>query len=533
MKVKQPQDEGATFDTRTYSPPGPVGEAFLRSRSTVRFIMGPIGSGKTNLCFFDGLTNATQMPICIDRVRRFRGLIFRDTYTKLWDTVIKSWWEWYPESVGQWSGVRGRQATHKLRFGMNDGADLEIEMQFRALDEHVDIEDALKGVEASWAHLEEADTLNENVLTNILGRVVQRRYPPQRLLPPGAFVSDPVTGYKSPAYFAGIVGSLNPPDVDNYVYKLFEEVKPVGYAIFKQPSGRSPRGENRAGVSLQSYEELARLNAHKGWYVKRMVDGEYGPSRDGLPVYQTYRDDVHCAPERLKPLPGLPLRLSFDQGVNGAAMIVHQLTTLGQVRILDELVPGYRLGPTSFGQNCRGFLNANYPGLPIMSAACDMAGFAGSDRESGDHAWAEIVARVLDVVIQPAPTNELQPRIDCIAQLLTYFPEGQPALYLSPSCSILRKGFNSHYCYHLSEDGESKTLIPKKNMHANAMDALQYGVLDDFGLEGIMAGAPSGELGRGRKGSMRERPNYVDDDDDEGPRGYYPQPKTQFNVFRL
>lgn len=497
--------------------------------------MGPIGSGKTNVCFFDALLCAGAMPVCIDGKRRFAGLVFRDTYTKLWDTVIKSWWQWYPENKGHWSGVRGRQASHRLRLGMDDGHDLEFELQFRALDDHTDIEDALKGVEVCWAHLEEADTLNEHVLTHVLGRVVQRRFPPQRLLPRSAFTIDGA-GNATPNYFAGVVGSLNPPDVDNYVYELFEEKRPGGYVLFKQPSGRGPRGENRQGTSLAGYEELARLNAHNPWYVKRMVDGEYGPSRDGAPVYTTYKDDVHCSETPLKPARGLPIRLSFDQGVNGAAMIIRQLMPTGQVRVLDELIPGYRMGPTMFAQNCRAFLNSSYPGIPVQMASCDMAGFAGSDKEAGDHAWAEIVGRVLDLVITPAPTNELQPRIDCIAQLLSYFPEGIPALLISPTCKVLRKGFNSHYCYHLAQDGESKNLIPKKNMQANAMDALQYGVLDDFGLEGVIAGVPSGELGRGRRGSgvvRQERPRYDPDDDNDYQTGqYYPVAKGAFDVFR-
>ena len=167
-----------SFTPRTYQPPGPVAEAFLRARLPVRWIMGPIGSGKTNACLFDALTVASRMPKCIDGVRRFKGFVFRDTYTKLWDTLIPSWWSWFPESLGRWSGARGRQATHHLRFDQPDGSILDFQMDFRALDEHADIEDALKGLEGSWAYLNEGDTLNEAVLTNILGRVMQRRYPP-------------------------------------------------------------------------------------------------------------------------------------------------------------------------------------------------------------------------------------------------------------------------------------------------------------------------------------------------------------------
>lgn len=520
------------FNQRTYQPPGPVAEAFLRDRSPVRYIMGPIGSGKTNACFFDALTIATQAPRCIDGKRRFAGLIFRDTYGKLWDTVIKSWWQWFPESVGKWSGQQGRLARHQMTFSMKDGGDLEFEMQFRALDEHADIEDALKGVEVSWAQLNEADTLNEDVLTNVLGRVLQRRFPPHRLLPPEAFVIDPASGERTPGYFAGVVGDLNPPDVDNYVYRVFEEERPSGHRIFKQPSGRSPRGENRAGVSLATYLQLAEVNKHRPWWVKRMIDGLYGPSRDGLVVYEAWRDDWHCAEEPFDPIPGLPLRLSFDQGVRGPAMLIRQFTYSGQVRLIDEYVPGKRMGPTAFGEGCRHFLNARYPDFAVSRAVCDMAGFAGEDKEKGDLSWAETVARVLGLVIMPAPTNEIAARIDGVAQLLDYSIEGQPALLISPRCKTIRKGFNSHYRYKVDKNSNTPDPVPEKNLWSNPHDALQYAVLDDFGLEGVLSGAPGGERGRGLRSQKRRVPQPGDDDDEDFPTGGAVVAKHDFDVFK-
>lgn len=515
-----------SLNVRTYQPPGPVAEAFLRDRSPVRWIMGPIGSGKTNACLFDALTIATQMPRCIDGIRRFKGFVFRDTYTKLWDTMIPSWWQWFPESMGNWSGARGRQATHRMRFDQPDGAVLEFEMEFRALDEHADIEAALKGLEGSWAYLNEGDTLNEQVLTNILGRVKQKRFPPHRMLPPGAFVID-AQGNRDPNYFAGVIGDMNPPDVDNYTYNLFEEVRPDGYKIFKQPSGRSPQGENRQGVTLQSYLDLAKLNAHRPDYVRRMIDGQYGYSRDGLPVYPEFDDSRHVAEEALKPARNLPLRLGFDQGVTGPAMLVGQFDYRGQLRILDELVPGSRIGPTAFGNQCKYFLNERFPGMTVHSATCDLAGFSGGDKEEGDHAWAETVSEALQFALLPAPTNELDARHDVIRQLLTHFIDGrEPALWISPTCRVLRKGFNSHYKYELVGVGKNAVpaVKPKKNLWSNPHDALQYLALDIFGLTNVMKGAPSGK----RLGKRMARSDDEDDDDPSPRRG-----SADFDVFRV
>jgi hypothetical protein len=517
-----------SFNTRSYRPPGPVAEDFLRNRNTVRWIMGPIGSGKTHACLFDALTVATQMPICIDGIRRFKGFVFRDTYTKLWDTLIPSWWQWFPETIGDWKGSRGRQATHTLRFDQPDKCILEFQIEFRALDEHADIEDALKGLEGSWAYLNEGDTLNEAVLTNILGRVKQKRYPPHRLLPPSAFTVNE-DGEREPRYFAGVIGDMNPPDVDNYTYNLFEEIKPEGYRIFKQPSGRSPMGENRAGVSRQSYIDLADLNKHRPDYVQRMIDGKYGYSRDGLPVYPEYDDAKHVAEEDLKPFPHLPIRIGFDQGVTGPAMVVAQYTLLGQLRVLDELVPASRIGATAFGNQCRVFLSERYRGFDITMGVCDLAGFSGGDTEQGDHAWAETVSKALGIALLPAPTNELQARHDVIKQLLTHNPGPmeEQGFLLSPRCRVLRKGFNSHYKFELVGTGRNAVpaLKPKKNLHSNPHDALQYLALDIFGIAGVTSGDPSGK----RKGSGKRR--FADDDDDDDMSRQ--NSGTDFNVFNI
>jgi len=498
-------------DIRTFRPPGPVSEAFLRSREPVRFIMGPFGSGKTNTVLFDALTCGAQMPVCLDGRRRFRGLVLRDNYTNLWQTTIPSWWAWFPKTVGEWSGGEGRQAKHLLSFDMPDGAPLDFELRFLAIEQDR-IENVLRGIEFTWAFMNEADLMSAEVVTYLVGRALQQRYPSKRLLPPGA------------SYFAGVTGDMNPPDVDNWTYDLFEEKKPPGHVLFKQPSGRSPSGENHERVPPAVYEKIAETNAHRAWWVRRMVDGQWGYSRDGLPVYEEFEDDRHVAAAELTALPGVPLRLGFDQEIRGPAMVVTQWTYAGQLRILDEFVPG-RMGPTEFGRQCRILLDQRYPGVPIFAATGDPAGFSGGDAENGDFSWFESVSRSLGVPILPAATNELQIRIDGVKQLLSHSVDRQPALLLSPRCKVLRKGFNSHYRIKIREKAPLPDPKPEKNSFSNPQDALQYIVLDCLGLEGVI----NGELA-GRRGGARRR---GDDDEDFGlRRGGAAQPRADFDVMK-
>lgn len=496
-----------------YVPPGPVAAQLLMDRTnSVRGIMGPFGSGKTNLLFYDALKSANEMPKCRDGNRRYRHITLRDTYQNLWGTTIKSWWRWFPSDVGQWTGGEGRRATHELRFDMPDGGLLIFEHVFQAIQDG-DVENALRGIEFTSATMGEADLMNGDILTYLLGRAIQQRYPAKSTLPAGT------------NYYTSVTLDLNPPDMDNWLYVLFEELRPAGHKLYRQPSGRSPLGENRAAIGREIYEKMATENAHRQWWVRRMVDGQWGFSREGEPVYTEYDDTVHCAEKPIAPIPGIPLRLGFDQGVRGPAMIVAQWTPKGQLLVLDELCPG-RIGPSGFGRECKLMLEGGkYRGFRVERATGDPAGFFGGDTETGDHSMFQTVMEVMDITIWPAESQELDIRQDGVRQLLRYRIDGrEPAILLSPTAKTVRKGFNSHYRYRKRRGSETATdPVPEKNEYSNPHDALQYLVEDLVGVEGIKRGELMG--GRGDRVSWRS-----DDEDDD--RGGTAMPKTDFDVWK-
>lgn len=509
------QSRSQGLDIRGYSAPGPVAAAFMRDRTNwVRFIRGPIGSGKTNVNFFDKLTLATQMPKCTRGEyaghRLHRHLEIRDTYANLWETTIKSWWSWFGPDVGNWTGGIGRRAAHQLVFSQPDGSRVHFEIIFQAIQDQ-DVDAALRGIEFTSANMGEADQQSADVLPFLIGRALQQRYPPKRFFEPGT------------AYYTCVTGDLNPPDTDSWIYKIFEETKPEGHLMYKQPSGRSAQGENRSAITRETYDQMASTNAHRPDWVRRMVDGLYGYSREGEPVYPEYDDEVHCAPEELKPVPGLKLRLCFDQGIRGPAMLVLQWMPDGQLRILDEHCPG-RIGPTGFGRECRLLLAQRYAGLEIERATGDPAGFSGSDTEHGDMSMFETVSNTMNIVITPAESNELHMRLDGVRQLLRYRIDGRkPALLVSPRCKKTRKGFNSHYRYKKRQGQNAGTdPRPEKNEFADPHDALQYGVMDLLGLEGVKRGELMG--GRGDQIGLAGQ-----DDDDDRHASHVPQ--ASFNVF--
>lgn len=509
------------LDPRTYRPPGPVCAAFIQDRVHVcKMLMGPFGSGKTHGLLFDGLTSALHMPTCdfgpFKGHRVFRDCIIRDTYANLWDSTIPSWFQWFDENVGDWSGSRGRQAVHRLIFDHLDGSKVFYELHFRAIQDRR-IANVVKGTEYTRYGMEEADQFPPDVAPYLVTRAMQERFPPKSWFREGA------------RYHGHVAGTFNPPDPENYLYDLFEVKKEElegQYKLFKQPSGRSANGENHKIVPRAQYEAQAAANVHQPWFVKRNIDGEWGYSRDGKPVYvDEYDDAVNCAGEQLEVIPGVGLLLAFDQGVRGPAMIVAQRMNTGQLRVIAEVVPMKRMGPTRFAGLCRILLQSpGFRDCPIADAVCDPAGWQGSDSEGGDLGWAETVAKQLGIPLRPCSTSELNVRLDAVGQLLLSRPvAGVPGLLISTACPVLRKGFMSHYRYKLDSAGRivgASRIKPEKNEYSDPHDALQFLAIELDGLEAVLSGQLS-------KNSVR---GGLDDDDDDDAGGTV-VPNHDFDVF--
>ena len=83
-----------------------------------------------------------------------------------------------------------------------------------------DGEAKLKGLEISAAWLNEAREIPWPIVAFVLGRV--GRYPAKR---------------DGGASWSGVIMDTNPPDTDHWLYQRFEEERPAGWRLFKQPGG--------------------------------------------------------------------------------------------------------------------------------------------------------------------------------------------------------------------------------------------------------------------------------------------------------
>ncbi|PLW77884.1 hypothetical protein [Cohaesibacter celericrescens] len=473
-KLVQLYEQDEDFDPYHFKPAGPVSSAFIRDDIMSKFIMGPVGGGKTVSCVFARVLAAARMPPCKDGWIRDRFVVVRTSFRDAERTVLNSWKQWFSKDYpgSSWTGGNDRPATHTLRWRLPNGLKVEAETLFLGIGD-ASIEDILRGLEISGGWMNEADTLASNVLRYMEQRT--GRYPKKEDL------ADPTA-----KRVRTILGDYNAPDMDNWTYEdLVENVAPHR-RLFRQPSGLSPKAENLSRLEADYYQKIAV--AEPDWYVRRMVHNEYGYSREGLPVYRSFDQKRHVAAKKLDPIEGLPLLIGMDAALNPAAILGQPMPN-GQIRILDEVVPGQGYGATRFSEMLVDLLDRRYPMCSDIRPWADPASQYGADREGGELSWLETmqVALGMPILIPANGSNELGLRLGSVEGELTKFIDGQtPRLLVSPHCKILIRGFMSGYRFKkLSTGGDKFALQPDKNEYSHPHDGLQYLVLGYRGRQAV------------------------------------------------
>lgn len=465
----------AVSDAMNYIPPGPVSAAYLQDRSGVCAIMGPVGSAKTSTTVMKlARISSEQRRSPIDGVRYTKWMVVRDTYRNLNRTTVKTFKTWMPKAAGNWTGGGSDPAIFHMRARLVDQSIMDMLVEFVALGDN-SIEDVARGWEGTGIWLNEADLLPPDVFSYLYGRC--GRYPSK---------------LHGGASWYGALADYNAPDTDNYLYSMFEELRPEGFCLFKQPGGRDPRAENLMNLPDGYYEKqvLAYMAQGRPDLVRRMIDNLYGYSRDGEPVYPEYRDDFHCAGAELQAVEGLPIKVSCDQGLHPAATL-RQTMPSGQRRILEEIYCD--TGAKGLAEEVRRVAAQRYPGFRLVGGLCDLAGGArdGVDGET----WIDAFNRFMNFTgperVRLAPTNAIDKCTSAVRVCLTRLVDGgQPGLIISNRCKVMRKGFNSSYCYKKSKQGTINKDKPVKLFPvSDVMNALEFDCMDEGGYEDIIGRA--------------------------------------------
>lgn len=487
--------------------PGPVADAFTRSRAFIAVIIGPVGSGKTMAALQKGLrVGALQKGVKDDKGvvwRKARIGVIRESYPSLKSTTLKSWFNVVPEAEGKflWSAP----FTHTFRKILKrDGEGrpidvLDIEFEFRAIGDQT-VEEACRGWEVNAVIVDEADLQPSDLVPFLTGRV--GRFSD---LDP-SLVVDPQ-----------IILSMNMPDIENHAYQLAMDKEMDGLTeqdridlvgalggrplieTFVQPGGMEPDAENIHNLhgGRGYYVLQVASNKHKPGYVDRMVHNKPVPLMHGKPVNAEFLYTAHvqeCTWDRRR-----PLIIGLDQGLYAAAVVL-QRNELGQIRTLMEVVnieqgkkkSLLKVGPSAFGKKLRQALLDRFPGIENehVRIVCDPAAFAADDREDNEHDWVLSCQSALKFGrIRKAKSNRQGLRNEAIWQAQA----SRGGYLVDPSCRHLIKAHSGGYRYQKEElgTGELRAHLEIANtIYTHVADAEQYAALEGEHVISDIRGKP-------------------------------------------
>lgn len=488
---------------KEFEPDGLVLDAFMCSEAPVKIMQGPIGSGKSLGCCMLIYMKALEQPRQADGKRRCRAHVFRDTYSKLEETTIKTWLDWFPvEEFGRfyWS----KPFLHEIRVG-----DIELDVVFMALEDERSAA-YFRSLETTMCWFNEVQYMERILFDEAVSRV--GRYP--RVVDGGAVNPQ-------------VIADMNAPDETHWVPIMrgdmpmpewFTEdqrrshVKPEHWKFFVQPPGlleeRGADGETISYKENPKAENLKYLPKPGGRnYYLNAIDGKtkswidanvlnrVSPRRDGKPVLPDFNRALHVAKKKLEPVPGVDLIIGCDFARRPCAIIMQCLR--GVWYVIDELI-ARDMGASKFAPMLRNLLAQRYPGFKFKIWGDPSGDFPGQN----DDQTPFQIFRAHRLQVMPAPSILLTVRLQAAEAVLTRLSEGKPALLVSPTCNTLIAALDGGYHFRrLKTSGDRYMETPEKDAASDPADAWMYALLG--GGEGRVLLTGSSEP---RKTTQTKRP---------------------------
>jgi hypothetical protein len=464
----------------SYKPQGPTLEAYIACQERRAFIMGPLGSSKTNASCWKAFRVMLNQRPDQEGKRQTRIVAVRNTYGELLGTTVKDWLAMF-RPLGRYVGGGRESPCHFLDFNLPPSGPgkkptrVVAEMVFLALDREDDVR-KLRGMQITAAWLNETKELPFGIVSMIDLRT-------------GRF---PAAGDGGPTWH-GIFGDTNACDTDHWYYGMAEESRPPGWEFFRQPGGLIRDGINAPWRPNPKAENLRNLMGGSDYYISGAqgkeadwvavnLGNEYGFVKTGMPVYPDYKDVAMCREFEL--IKELGIYIGLDFGLTPAA-IIGQRTHSGQWRIRHEIVTE-DTGVHRMADELKRFLSMHYNGWPIMGIFGDPA---GGQRQGGDveerTAFQIMASKGIDAV--PAPgDNDILLRIEAFSGPMRRLIDGEPGLLIHPDAKTLRKACQGGYAYkRIKVVGTDRHRdIPDKDKYSHPADAGQY----------MMLGAGEGQI---------------------------------------
>lgn len=448
VRDKDP-DPTPDYDPHTlrFVTPPTIGR-FMLDDSFIRFIMGPVGSGKSAGCFMELLRRARLQEPDRAGVRRTRMAIIRNTLQQLRQTCLADIKLW----LDPITNFRVTDQTIQVRFPLPDGTRVESDWMLIPLDTPQD-QQRLLSLNLTGAWISEFREIEPSLVSALSGRL-------------GRFPSKAIA---KPTWF-GIVGESNPPDEDSEWYTLLEVERPSKWAFYKQPGGLDENAENVENLPDGYYETLSE--GHNEDWIDIHVHAKYGKSLSGQAVFRaSFKPDFHVVPgDSLEINDHMPIMVGQDFGRTPASLI-GQIDARGRLVVHDEIT-SEDMGIEQFAlTKLRPMLSSDkYWGKRIFMVGDPK----GRDKTQTYEDTPFDVLKRLGFDIYAAPTNNVEARLRAVESMLLQQTDGGPMLMLSDACSTTVQAMKYWYRYRRKQTGVLEDKPEKTHPWSDVADCLQY-----------------------------------------------------------
>ncbi len=438
----------------------PTVAGFMRSEAFARFILGPVGSGKSTGSMMELLRRMQSQAPGPDGIRHTRFVLVRQTLKQIKDTALKEFDTW----AAPIANFKVSEST--IHFNFND---VRSEINLIPLDDEND-QRRLLSMQITGAWINEFPEIDPALIDAIAGRC--GRYP---------------SSAQGGASWSGIVADGNFPTEGSNWHRIFEFNRPKDWDLWKQPSGLSEEAENlnwlnqtpqtlalpldhpdRLARGRAYYERLARGNSED--WIRRYVKAEYGNDPSGSAVYrESFRHGFHVV-DNLEPVSGHPIIIGQDFGRDPWSIIC-QLDHKGRLLVLEEVAADDVGLELHLNRSLRPTLaKERYLGRAIVVIGDP----AGNQRSTSYEETSFDLIRRAGLMAYAAPTNNVDARLRAVDAFLLAQRDGGPAiLFDRERCPTLVRAMSGGYRYAKTRAGQLKP-TPDKNEYSHPSDALQY-----------------------------------------------------------
>jgi hypothetical protein len=445
--------------------PVPSVTPFLLSNAFQSFIVGPVGSTKTTASLVKILLEAKRVAACPDGIRRSKTAVVRNTRQILLDTTIPDFLKLFPEGEAGWY----QRTELKFTIKMDD---VECEVLFRGLDDGQDVR-RLLSLQLTNAMLDEVREINPDVFAQLTTRL--GRYPNGLMVPhrPEWGVDakgNPIQGCvdDNGKPMKRVWGATNPADQDSFWGNYLSD-PPENSHVTIQPSGRSPEADWLKHLPVDYYEDMMQGKTED--WISVYVDGEWGKSLSGQPVFKSFHRDTHVSKAPLAVLPSSsPLLIGVDAGLTPAA-VIGAVGYDGRVLGYNALVSD-NMGALRFiREKLKPLLATKFPGRSTI-VIIDPAAF---QRAQTDERTVADIYKSEGFMIKPAKTNSVTARLSAVDKYLTRTVDGKSGLLLCPEgCAPLVTALAGKYRYKVNAKGEKDETPEKSHPWSDVSDAFEY-----------------------------------------------------------